>query len=84
MQKPEIGTRVRLATDADLFPHGIVPAGAEGIVSLVGTDGQPSYVRLDQDFDFLFEWQNELMVFDDPALGVSWDHLEPAVPAPGP
>ena len=56
-----LNQRVRLATDFDLFPVGIFPAGLTGTVTSID-DNYLAMVTLDQYFPALKEWDNALQV----------------------
>ena len=72
-----IGTKVRLTQDIDNFPTILAKAGLTG--TLIRRDDEYLWVRLDQHFDALDQWHNELQIWNDPdapAIGA----LEP-IPA---
>lgn len=61
-----VGDRVRLITDVAPYPLGLFPAGTTGTVEEIDPtagEGNPiAYVRLDQHFEDLDDWENVLQV----------------------
>lgn len=57
------GDRVRLVCDVERFPFGVVEAGAFGTV--LDNDEYCLTVSLDENVDFLDEWNNCLCITDD-------------------
>jgi hypothetical protein len=59
----QIGTRVELVQDVDNYPHVYCKAGLTGTLARI--DGEGSYwVRMDQYFPSLKEWDNELQIWN--------------------
>lgn len=54
----EPGTRVRLLSDVDRYPHFVAPAGSTGEVVEYSNDS--IRVRLDDDLEGAEEWGNEI------------------------
>lgn len=71
----QIGQRVRLVRDVELYPLGTFPAGLEGTISEIHPHAEPwevlVEVKLDTYFDALDEWENNLHFF-----AVSMDNEE--------
>lgn len=84
----ELGARVRIASDLYTFPLGKFPAGAAGTVIQVSRSahfGQPiAYVEMDDHFDTLDAWNNELQVnrAADEVSDVNELHFELVQPVP--
>jgi hypothetical protein len=62
----KVGDRVRLACDVAPYPLGFFPKGARGTVVQITADAHPTQpvasVRMDDHFECLDEWDNELQV----------------------
>jgi hypothetical protein len=69
-----VGTRVRLVEEVDIFPHGILPAGATGTV--IARRGAEGDIRFDTHFDFLDEWDNVLFIYPEEDY-TNWTSVEP-------
>lgn len=71
------GARVRLTADVAPYPLGSFPAGTTGTVVEINPGapvGNPvGFIKLDQHFDCLNEWDNVLQVFrPEDGLEVTW------------
>lgn len=62
-----VGDRVRVVSDIEIFPIGIFPCGVTGWVSNVdpNAEGLVAHVKLDTSFPSLETWDNELQVWRD-------------------
>lgn len=74
----QIGAKVRLKIDVASYPLGVFPAGTTGTVSGVIAEPNPvaGLIKLDQHFECLDEWDNELQVFTPDEGEVIWDYFE--------
>jgi hypothetical protein len=59
----EIGTRVRIVKDVDVFPTIFLKAGETGTLAEIGSEGQ-YYVKLDLPHSELNEWDNCIELWD--------------------
>lgn len=70
------GARVRLTADVAPYPLGSFPKGTTGTVVEINPDapvGNPvGFIKLDQHFDCLNEWDNVLQVFRPEDGEVTW------------
>lgn len=69
---PKEGERFTLARDVDRFPHALVPAGTSGTIAYA--DKEAIGLRLDEPFEGLDEWDNELIWYSD-AFGMSVNEM---------
>lgn len=59
----KIGTKLRMPRDCDIFNLGFFPAGTTGTV--VSHEDEYEAVKLDQHFEELDEWDNEVHIYAD-------------------
>lgn len=58
-----IGSKVRLIQDVENYPTIYAKAGLTGTLVRIDEDGS-YWVRLDEHFESLNEWDNELQIWD--------------------
>lgn len=56
-----VGDRVRLNREVDLYPTILCPAGEVGTIT--STDDEAIWVLLDKHFAELNEWENEIQIY---------------------
>lgn len=76
-----VGARVRLVEPVEYYPLGIWPAGTTGTVAFVNSDGTnpAGMVTLDEHFEALNDWDNQLQVCPSADEGATWASWE-AIP----
>jgi hypothetical protein len=69
----EIGTRVKIVQDIDVYPTAYISAGETGTIALI--EDNAWYVTLDVHHPELNEWNNEIEIWD-------WSNTLPNEPHP--
>lgn len=78
----KVGDRVALQLDLSVFELGEFPCGAKGTVTWVSPDPNGTdpvgHVRLDEPFEELDHFENELQVFLPEYGEINWASFKPA------